>query len=275
MDFARREKHEVMYLYLPDIKALRSLANEYGGDPGALFQALDTMRLSNLIEDFRVRVRIKGLDGAIHTRQLSEGEQQLLTVIGLMRFTRDEGSLYVLDEPDTQLNPAWSIEYLDRLREIGGIDSNSHTIIATHDPLLAAGLCKEESVNRTRKGPVVANRPEESPRGRGVAGVLTSELYGLESQLDKFSLKVLKRIYEVSFWAASKKRSRHLQRLRRLVPAIEAIETSPDPYRNIAHSAYKLAQEYILDSDTSSDTKTAMVEQLAKNLYQKSSKGEQ
>src|SRR5262249_4509315 len=59
-DFRRKEKREVMYLYLPDLNALRELANDYGQDPKALFQALDTMRLSGLIEDFRVRVRVSG-----------------------------------------------------------------------------------------------------------------------------------------------------------------------------------------------------------------------
>ena len=66
LDFRRQEKREVMYLYLPDLKALHELANEYGRDPKALFQALDTMRLSGLIEDFRVRVRVSGSVGPIH-----------------------------------------------------------------------------------------------------------------------------------------------------------------------------------------------------------------
>ncbi len=129
LDFARRETRELLYLFLPDLKALQELASEYGSDPRALFQALDTMRLSGLIEDFRVRVRVRGSAGAIHTRQLSEGEQQLLTVLGLMRFTRNAGSLYLLDEPDTHLNPAWEVDYLERLRTIGGIESHSHTIL--------------------------------------------------------------------------------------------------------------------------------------------------
>jgi predicted ATPase len=143
-DFAKKETRELVYLYLPDLKALGAVAAKYDYDANSLFQALDTMRLSGLIEDFRVRVRVVGAAGAIHTRQLSEGEQQLLTVLGLMRFTRNSGSLYLLDEPDTHLNPYWEIEYLDRLRTIGGIERNSHTILATHDPMLVAGLRRQE-----------------------------------------------------------------------------------------------------------------------------------
>ena len=110
-----------------------------------------------------------------------------------MRFTQNEGSLYILDEPDTHLNPAWGIEYLDHLRKVGGIHRNSHTLLATHDPLLVAGLCRKEIRVLTRglDGRIVASTPEEDPRGTGVASVLTSPLYGLESQLDTFSLNVL------------------------------------------------------------------------------------
>jgi predicted ATPase len=275
LDFARRETRELLYLFLPDLTALQELANEYGGDPRALFQALDTMRLSGLIEDFRVRVRVRGSAGAIHTRQLSEGEQQLLTVLGLMRFTRNAGSLYLLDEPDTHLNPAWEVDYLKRLRTIGGIESHSHTILATHDPLLVAGLCKEEIrvLTRNHEGRIFATEPEDDPRGTGVAGVLTSPLYGLESQLDAFSLRVLKRIYELSLTERSPRRTRHLVRLRKLLPAIETAETSPDPYRNIARDAYQLAQEDVLKMDEPGDRKKRIIDKLAARLIEEATKG--
>lgn len=269
-DFRTKETREVMYLFIPDLSALHDLAGVYGADPRNLFQALDTMRLSGLIEDFRVRVRVKGATSPIHTRQLSEGEQQLLTVLGLMRFTQDASSLYILDEPDTHLNPRWGIEYLGHLRKIGGIQRNSHTILATHQPLLVAGLRKEEIrvMSRSVDGRIFAVQPEESPRGTGVAGVLTSPLYGLESQLDEFSLRVLQSIYRVSTSEKGERRKLNLQRLRRLVPALETIESSPDPYRNIAREAYTLALQSILGADeVDGDTRHQRVERLASKLF--------
>lgn len=269
-DFRTREDREVIHLFIPDITALRGLASRYGADPKALFQALDTMRLSGLIEDFRVRVRVKGAMGPIHTRQLSEGEQQLLTVLGLMRFTKEEASLYVLDEPDTHLNPRWGIEYLGHLRSIGGIHRNSHTILATHQPLLVAGLRKEEIrvMSRNTDGKIFATEPEESPRGTGVAGVLTSPLYGLESQLDEFSLRVLRSIYSVSLKYSGERRKRNLRRLRKLVPALETVESSPDPYRNIAREAYALALQKIVGAEEiDSESRHVQVERLASKLF--------
>jgi ABC-type cobalamin/Fe3+-siderophores transport system ATPase subunit len=78
--------------------------------------------------------------GEVTYRDLSEGEQQLLLVLGLLKFTARDEALFQLDEPDTHLNPAWSTQYLDFLnRFIRGRDS-CHIVMSSHDPLVFAGL---------------------------------------------------------------------------------------------------------------------------------------
>jgi hypothetical protein len=133
-----------------------------------------------------------------------------------------------------------------------------------------AGLVKEEIrvLVRLVDGRIIALQPEANPRGTGVAGVLTSPLYGLESQLDNFSLRTLKRIYDVTLEPRSEKRTRHLRRLRNLLPAIETAETSPDPYRNIARDAYQMAQDQVLESDERSDRKKKIIDHLAARLVE-------
>lgn len=192
-DFDERKAERLSYLYLPNRSALESAAAEYD-DPETFFQTLDTIRLSRLVHDIRVRVFVEGESESIYSRDLSEGELQLFSVLGLMRFTRNDESLYLLDEPDTHLNPAWGLHYLDFLRTIGRVSQRSHTIIATHDPLLVAGLTKQEIriLYRDASGQVKYQIPLDDPRGRGVAAVLTSELYGLESQLDLETSELLR-----------------------------------------------------------------------------------
>lgn len=169
------------------------------------------------------------------------------------------------------MNPAWGLDYLNQLRNIGGINKDSHTILATHDPLLVAGLVKQEIkvLSRSASGNISSTEPDESPRGTGVAGVLTSELYGLESQLDTFSLKVLKRIYEVSQMEEYAPKNKHLSRLRKIVPGLAATDTSPDPYRNIAKLAYQETLDLIVKSDTDLDLKYQAIQNLASLLYTK------
>jgi predicted ATPase len=247
LDFKKTKTRELLHLYLPDTAALQELATYYGGDAKQLFQALDTMRLSDLLEDFRVRVKVRGSDSNIHTRELSEGEQQLLTVLGLMRFTREQSSLYFLDEPDTHLNPSWGLMYLRLLRQIGEVDQGSHTFLATHDPLLVAGLEKEEIrvLVRGEDGQVAAIQPDESPKGRGVAAALTSELFGLESQFDLDSQETLNEIYRIVDKEELNDADRErLKVLRSELPALIP-EDVGDPYVALARRAYEEAQEII------------------------------
>ena len=103
--------------------------------------------------------------------------------------------------------------------------------------------------------------------------MLTSPIYGLESQLDAFSLRVLKRIYEISLASPSTRRTRHLVRLRKLLPAIETAETSPDPYRNIARDAYQLAQDDVLRMDEPGDRKKRIIDKLAARLVEDAKQG--
>ena len=133
-------------------------------------------------------------------KELSEGEQQLLTVLGLLKFTKDEESLFLLDEPDTHLNPAWKLGYLNLLEEVVGKQETSHILICTHDPLLIGGLLRNQ-VQIFKKsgstGQIIATPPEYDPRGMGVAALLTSELFGLSTTLDLETQKKLDRKREL------------------------------------------------------------------------------
>lgn len=183
-------KHEYKYSYVKDVESLRELvghqpANEF-------FRDLESTYVSELIEEVRIRVRLKKNDGSVTFRELSEGEQQLLTVLGLLRFTAEDESLFLLDEPDTHLNPRWCVDYLNYLKSFVGQNSegqdNSHIVLTTHNPLAIAELVKEqvqilyrEAGSRT----VRAENPAVDPKGMGFAGIVTSDMFGLGTSLDK------------------------------------------------------------------------------------------
>lgn len=89
-------EHEYKYLYVKDVQSLRKLLGNQ--PPNEFFRDLESTYVSELIEEVRIRVRLKKNDGSVTFRELSEGEQQLLTVLGLLRFTAEEESLFLLDE---------------------------------------------------------------------------------------------------------------------------------------------------------------------------------
>jgi predicted ATPase len=186
---------EHLYLFIKDLRALTNLSSAYANQRD-FFKTLESTYISELISEVRIRVKVQNVDGSLTFRELAEGEQQLLMVLGLLRFTRQEESLFLLDEPDTHLNPVWSIEYLQYLSDLVGREESSHIVMTTHDPLVFSGL-ERSQVQILKRAPdsglIYAEIPETDPKGMGVSAILTSEMFGLRSTLDIPTLKLLER----------------------------------------------------------------------------------
>lgn len=188
IDLTKNPIVESLYLFLPTPEALQQVFASYS-DQYAFFTALESMHLSKLLGEVRTRVRMTPAAGGgeVTYRDLSEGEQQLLLVLGLLKFTAREEALFLLDEPDTHLNPSWSTQYLEFLdRFIRGRDS-CHIVMSSHDPLVFAGLKRDQVriFRRDAEGRAISELPDNDPRGMGVAAILTSDLFRLRSTLDQ------------------------------------------------------------------------------------------
>jgi predicted ATPase len=184
--------NEFFHLFLPDRDALRSVAGNL--NPDEFFKMLESTLLSEIISEVRVRVKVRNVEQALSFRELSEGEQQLLTVLGLIKFTGGKDSLFLLDEPDTHLNPAWSVKYLTFLKNFVPNDNTSHVIMITHNPLAIAELQKEQVhiMWRDKYSQVVyEEQPGEDPQGMGFEGILMSDMFGLKSPVDPTTQKLL------------------------------------------------------------------------------------
>ena len=193
-------KQEHYYFFLPDLKSLHAFASEYH-NARTFFLALESIDFSELIYDLKIQVRVQATqteEVAITFHELSEGEQQLLMVLGLMRFTKSHQSLVLLDEPDTHLNPHWSVDYLKLLTSIMSESTSeseeqqtSQILMSTHDPLVIASLLKEQIYLLKRDwqtGICKWEQPSVNPRGLGFTGILTSEMFGMRSDLDAETL---------------------------------------------------------------------------------------
>ncbi len=185
-----KKTREYQYLFLKDMSSFQKLMEHK--EPRILFRDLESTYVSELIEAVHIRVKLKKNSGTVTFKELSEGEQQLLTVLGLLRFTNEEESLYLLDEPDTHLNPKWSVEYLNYLKdfmksEANGLRTNSHIVLTTHNPIAIAELKKEQIqiLHRDEDKQIYATEPDLDPKGMGYAGIITSDMFGLGSSLDK------------------------------------------------------------------------------------------
>lgn len=192
VDFDDYDPQDQLFLFLKGKDKLKELANTYTSN-SSLFKALESTYISKLISEVRIKVKKKNVDGSITFKELSEGEQQLLTVLGLLKFTNEEDSLILLDEPDTHLNPIWKWRYLEFIDKVVKRPKSTQIIINTHDPLVIGGLRKEEvRIFRTDKdGQINIEEPEIDPRGLGVEGILTSDLFGLPTTIDEHTKNIL------------------------------------------------------------------------------------
>ena len=140
-----------------------------------------------MLHDVKITVGKESVTGELAMNELSEGEKQLLTVLGLLKFTKDEESLVLLDEPDTHLNPMWKWKYLDYLDTVVKRQESTQIIFCSHDPLVIGNLKKNQVqiFKKNDQGKTEAFNPFISPREMSVSKILTSELFGIPSLISK------------------------------------------------------------------------------------------
>lgn len=192
IDFrGRSEKQKQLYLFVPNQGKLKQLG-ELVGSTDSFFRYAEGAYIGDLIDEVRITVKKRDEHGGkVSFTHLSEGELQMLTVLGLMRITREDHCLFLLDEPDTHLNPIWKLRYFDDIEGVLASDEGalvqgeSQILITTHDPMMIGSLKREQvHILRRDKGRSVVDTPDEHPQGMGVTGLLKSELFGLSSTLD-------------------------------------------------------------------------------------------
>lgn len=277
-----KKEREFLFLFLKDLESLRELARDQ--EPREFFRDLESTHVSELIDEVRIRVRLKKNDGSVTFRELSEGEQQLLTVLGLLRFTKERESLFLLDEPDTHLNPRWAVDYILYLQRFAGMgtsaEKNSHIVLTTHNPLAIADLTKEQVqilYHKTGTRQVCSTNPAADPRGMGFAGIITSDMFGLGSSLDKSTNKDLLDLHKLAVQKGhlSQKNLTRLARIRERLGGLDFNFASRDRLeQEFLRARYDLANDKSMDGpiitpENKERALTALIDSLIKNLKAK------
>lgn len=192
--YKKSETQNRLYLYLKDKEDFQDLVDLKYKNKIELFNALESIHISDMLYDVKIKVKKENVDGELAMSELSEGEKQLLTVLGLLKFTKDEESLILLDEPDTHLNPMWKWKFLDYLDRVVKRKENTQLIFCSHDPLVIGNMVKSQvqlfkvdpETKKTR-----TESPKRDPKGLGVAGILTSDMFELPTTLDSETQELL------------------------------------------------------------------------------------
>ncbi|MBP8018647.1 MAG: AAA family ATPase [Hylemonella sp.] len=188
-DYRDKQQSESQYAaFLPKLAQLKKFAASFKNER-EMFYALEAMDISDLIREMLVWVtRNNDTSGDVGFADLSDGERQLLMVLGLIRVSRGKRALFLLDEPDTHLNPHWQHSYLkliDDWTDIAADADKCHIILTSHNPLTISALTRDEVrvMSTDVGGQVSAVAPYADPKGMGFTATLT-EIFGLSSSLD-------------------------------------------------------------------------------------------
>ncbi|MEP0936524.1 MAG: AAA family ATPase [Cyclobacteriaceae bacterium] len=129
---------ELLQFDNPNVEKILTEIKDRYETPKDFFDAIDACEIVGIIHRIETEVLKTNGTNPIDFYNLSEGEQQLITTIGLIIIFSEYDTLFLFDEPDTHLNPKWQRHYIDMIKEFMPADhaANSHLIIATHSPLL-------------------------------------------------------------------------------------------------------------------------------------------
>lgn len=162
-------------------------------------------KLSSLFDaQYEVTVSYHGI--GVKCSDMSEGQRQLIKILGMLGICKTEDCLVLMDEPDAHMNPKWKYEIEQTIAESLQGAVNTQAIIATHDPLVINGVSKEFIRIFTHNKVVMGNEmhsftkviiPTEETEGLGIDGLLQSEYYGLPTILDTDTKKKMDKKHDL------------------------------------------------------------------------------
>lgn len=220
------------FLFIEDLQYENLINNlpEYLKDPVHFFDILHSAHELGIIYKIYGELVKNGQLLTLNYSELSEGEQQMLTVLGLILITGRDDCLFLFDEPDTHLNPNWQRDLIEHVKEFNINDDNSHIIMATHSPLVVQSAIEKDDVfifKKGDKGLIEIETFEHKTNNLRIDQVLLTNLFDIESarpkHLDPFMQERMAIIRKGEFSEADKKRLEELENEMGYLPTGETI----------------------------------------------------
>jgi restriction system-associated AAA family ATPase len=170
-------------------------------ESGSLYvnETIPTPASHDRITRFKEGELIKdGLSEGLYVKALSDGEHQLLHTIGLCLLYRHEPALFLLDEPETHLNPDWRASYIATLRAALEADESTRKVLrevllTSHSPFIISD-CRKENVLVFTKDPATRKvsweRPDFETFGAS-ANAITIKIFGQTETIGDYAMKTI------------------------------------------------------------------------------------
>lgn len=107
------------------------------------FLVADDLKLRRASDDGATESEATDRDW-IASNDLSSGQWQLINCLLNLALNIEDKALVLVDEPENSLHPEWQREYVDLLKLTMSSAKGCHAVLATHSPLIAAGVKPNE-----------------------------------------------------------------------------------------------------------------------------------
>lgn len=182
------------HLFSADLRNKIKKAN-YGTNISELLPKHEEKRLVFSLNE--IAFLKKHSKGKIYYKQLSDGEHQLLQVLGTLLLMDSPGTLFILDEPETHFNPEWRSRFVSLLNNIVRKKAREQDIIlTTHSPFIVSDCPKNRVFifSRDKKGNVLPPvQPAINTFGTSTS-ILTDEIFGKKETISELSNSEIERI---------------------------------------------------------------------------------
>ena len=202
-------------------------------NPVDFFDALESCSNIGSLDKLTISASKTNNEGWFHFEAMSEGEQQLISVLGLMVILKDDNEevLYLIDEPDTHINPLWQRDFVQKIYDNVSNNQTRHIFISTHSPFLVQAYDKAVDILLFRKNDnddrIIIDRADHTIKNWRIDHVLMSPYFGLEStrpnSVDEFMSKRLDIIKGGEFTATDKSELEQLENELGFLPTGETL----------------------------------------------------
>lgn len=140
---------------------------------------------------------------AVDYVSLSDGEHQLLQLIGTMCMISFQNVLFLLDEPESHFNPHWRTKTISRMlnqetrdgkRSDSSVASHQDCLLTTHAPFVPSDMPRDHVFIFNKKdGKIVVENPDVETYGTTFDSIL-EECFGVRPPISQVSMEEIDRL---------------------------------------------------------------------------------
>ncbi|WP_440958651.1 restriction system-associated AAA family ATPase [Oceanicaulis sp. LC35] len=123
---------------------------------------------------------------------LSDGEHQQAQIFGILGIVRSQSALFLLDEPESHLNPRWRVKFVSSVLDLLPDRKDQEVLITSHAPFVPSDMDREQVLifRKDEDGKIEVKNPDVQTFGATYDTILES-CFGVEPPISKLAMSTI------------------------------------------------------------------------------------